>query len=102
VLSKGQSKANITAGSTAPHGTASSGSSDPKPQKEYVPSNDKENPFEAPLDHIREEERPYQHLSDITHFDVNTLKKLHKIFQEISATTIDDGIIDAAVNQFML
>lgn len=54
------------------------------------------NPFLAPLDEFREEERPYQHLASITHFDIPTLRTLHRIFTEISQSSIDDGIIDIA------
>ena len=56
---------------------------------------DSANPFLAPLDHIREEERPYQHLASISHFDVPTVRRLHTLFNAISASHTDDGIIDA-------
>ena len=56
---------------------------------------DSANPFLAPLDHVREEERPYQHLASISHFDVPTVRRLHALFNGISASHTDDGIIDA-------
>ena len=56
---------------------------------------DSANPFCAPLDHLREEERPFQHLASVSHFDVPTLRQLHSIFTDISASSTDDGIIDA-------
>ena len=56
---------------------------------------DSANPFLAPLDHIREEERPYHHLASISHFDVPTVRRLHTLFNGISASHTDDGIIDA-------
>ena len=56
---------------------------------------DSANPFLAPLDHIREEERPYHHLASISHFDVATVRRLHTLFNNISASHTDDGIIDA-------
>ena len=36
------------------------------------------------------------HLASISHFDVPTLRQLHSIFGDISASSTDDGIIDAA------
>ena len=56
---------------------------------------DASNPFCGPLDHLREEERPFHHLASISHFDVPTLRKLHSIFTDISSSSTDDGIIDA-------
>lgn len=51
-------------------------------------------PFHAPLDHVREEERPLQDLARVTHFDMVTLRKLQVIFTDIAESDVDDGIID--------
>jgi len=51
-------------------------------------------PFHAPLDHLREEERPLHELSEKTHFDVPTLRKLQSIFHEIASSATRDGMID--------
>jgi hypothetical protein len=51
-------------------------------------------PFHAPLDYLRDEERPLQELSASTHFDVPTLRKLQVIFTDIAESDVDDGIID--------
>jgi len=44
--------------------------------------------------HVVAEERPLYNLVNITHFDISTIRKLKKIFGEISQSQIDDGIID--------
>lgn len=54
------------------------------------------NPFCGPLDHIRDEERPLLALADSSHFDLPTLRKLQEIFNDISESGTDDGVIDAA------
>jgi len=63
-------------------------------QQQFI--DDENNPFMAPLDHIREEERPLVALAESTHFDLQTLRKLQLIFDDISESSIDDGIIDAS------
>ena len=79
--------------SSKPHPPLPPSSANPAPATPFTP--DSSNPFCAPLDHIREEERPFQHLASISHFDVPTLRQLHSIFTDISASSTDDGIIDA-------
>lgn len=67
----------------------------PAQQHPATPSYDENShPFHAPLDHVREEERPLHELSATTHFDVATLRKLQVIFTDIAESDVDDGIID--------
>ncbi len=61
-----------------------------------VKSSEPQNPFQEPLDSIREEERPMRQLAEETHFDLSTLRKLNEIFNEISSSQISDGFIDAS------
>lgn len=63
----------------------------PPPQPTF---DENSHPFHAPLDHVREEERPLTELSASTHFDVPTLRKLQIIFTDIAESDVDDGIID--------
>ena len=71
----------------------------PPPATAAAPAADPEfdahsHPFHAPLDHVREEERPLQDLARVTHFDMVTLRKLQIIFTDIAESDVDDGIID--------
>lgn len=55
----------------------------------------KESAFDKPLDEFRDEEAEFFALSRATQFDIAVVRDLYRIFSQISASKVNDGVIDA-------
>ena len=72
-----------------------------KQQQQPVVEEQKEdsdpNDLTKPLEQLRQEEGPLLALARVTYFDVPTLRKLQRIYEHISSSRENDGIIDLHV-----